>query len=492
MRPSGHEAIMRLFDYIKTAYKNLMRRKSRTFLTIVAITVGSLSLILMVSIIISIKQSLVKQFQELGAFNLVTVMRDPNSVDSHSLVGTNGDPNEGKKIDDTTLATMRKLNHVAEGTPTTQVNAGTMRLEGEAKKTWGNVLGIDPNNNVFGMEVVAGRKLTEGDMDKIVVGQRFLEEVGFKGAPKDLIGKKVILTIKMGGGSAPDWGPLPEKPPENADKEWWESESNKGTDIPAEIVGVLHNGMMDSGGSYVTLDWAKKLMTSVSWRYPEQTKEQKEHQEQNSKNQGQNFQASQPQMELQKDSWFERQGYSSIFLKVDDQKNLEKLAEEVKVQGYGANTAEEMLDQINEILTGIGIILAVIGGISLFVASIGIINTMIMATYERTREIGVMRACGAKKRTIRRLFTFEAAMLGFWGGVLGMGISYILGTIAKYFVNNSTSAAMSNIPISEIGNFPWWLILSVVAFTTFIGMMSGLYPAHRAAKLNPVEALRYE
>jgi putative ABC transport system permease protein len=197
-------------------------------------------------------------------------------------------------------------------------------------------------------------------------------------------------------------------------------------------------------------------------------------------------------MQLVKDSWFDRQGYSSVIIKVDDQDNIDKVADSVKVLGYGANTAKLMLEEINKILTMVGAVLAVIGGISLFVAAIGIINTMIMATYERTREIGVLRACGATKGTISRLFTFEAAMLGFWGGVFGMTISFILGTVAKFIVQHNPASAMSNIPISEIGNFPLWLILSVLAFTTLIGMLSGLYPAHRAAKLNPVEALRYE
>lgn len=468
---------MRFTDYLKTAYKNLMRQKSRTILTIVAIMVGSLSLILMVSIIISIRQAMVDQFQKLGAFDLVTVSRDPNSVDTGSLVSTNGSPDEGKKMDDTTLAQMKALPHVAEATAITMVNIGTMRLEGGQKKTWGNITGFDPNNDVFGMTIVAGRKLTSGDLDKIIVGQRFLEEVGFSGDPKELIGKKVLLNSKMGGGSTVDWGPLPEKPPTNGDNKSF-YENQKSVDIPVEIVGIVNNGNMDSGGSYVSLAWAKKLMTQVRWEYGKNCENSKEN--------------CVPQMSLIKDSMFDRQGYSSLILKVDDQDNIDKLADSVKGLGYGANTAKLMLQEINKILSMVGAVLAVIGGISLFVAAIGIINTMIMATYERTREIGVLRACGATKGTISRLFTFEAAMLGFWGGVFGMGISYILGTVARLIVKNNPSAAMSAIPIQQIGNFPWWLIVSVLAFTTLIGMLSGLYPAHRAAKLNPVEALRYE
>lgn len=135
--------------------------------------------------------------------------------------------------------------------------------------------------------------------------------------------------------------------------------------------------------------------------------------------------------------------------------------------------------------------MAVIGGISLFVAAIGIINTMIMATYERTREIGVMRACGATKNTISRLFTFEAAVLGFIGGIFRMGISFLVGSLGKFIVQRN-SFNLGSLPISELGNFPLWLVAAVIVFTTLVGMLAGLYPAHRAAKMKPVDALRYE
>ncbi len=124
-------------------------------------------------------------------------------------------------------------------------------------------------------------------------------------------------------------------------------------------------------------------------------------------------------------------------------------------------------------------------------ATIGIINTMTMATFERTREIGVMRACGATKATIRRLFTFEAAMLGFAGGAFGILISLGLGAVARLILSNN-AITLSSLPVDQIGVFPWWLILSVIVFTTVLGMLSGLYPAARASKMKPVDALRYE
>lgn len=467
---------MRFFDYIRTAFKNLARRKSRTILTIVAITVGSLSLILMASIIISIKQTLVEQFDNLGAFDLVTVTKDPNSTDKNSLLGSNGDPSEGKMIDDSTLAAARLIPHVAKITPTISgFSISTVRLEGGTKKTWANIVGYDPDNDVFDLSIAHGRKLKSTDMDKIVVGSRFLEDAGFDGKPEGLLGKKVLLSSKMGGGSAPDWGPLPEKPPANADKDWYESKNRSGIDISAEIVGVTEGGVLDSGQSYITLNWARRLLTNVSWQYPQCQKDQ----------------PCSNTMSIVKDDNFVRQGYSSIILKANDQENIGSIADAVSKMGYGANTAQAMLDEINRILLMISIVLAIVGGISLFVATIGIINTMVMATYERTREIGVLRACGATRATIRRLFMAEAASMGLWGGVFGLLIAQVLVRIAKYIVTTK-GASLGDLPLDNIGNFPWWLVASVLLFTTLLGALSGLIPAIRAAHMDPVEALRYE
>jgi len=469
---------MRFFDYIKSAFKNLSRQKTRTLLTITAITIGSFSVILMVSLLTGIRQSLVTMFEDMDAFSLVTVTPDPDAVDSGGGLITNGNgsstSDSSKKLDDNVLAQLEGLVNVSDATPIGgQIWIDSMRLEDQSKKMWPNLISYQPDTKVFQMPLIAGRKLNNADMDKIVVGGRFVKTYGYSANPEELVGQKVVFNVKTGA-SAPDWGPLPEKPPIDADKDWWESQNDKSREITAEIIGVAENSAMEDNQNYINIAWARKLMTQVRW----QNEDCKENQQCSNK------------MVLAREDQFTKNGYGSIILKVDETKNLKSLADTITKLGYGVSTAQDMLDEINEIFTGIGIVLGAIGGIALFVAAIGIINTMVMATFERTREIGVMRACGATRATIRRLFTFEAAMLGFWGGIFGLILSVVIGKVGTSVADRY--ATDIPIPIDQVAQFPWWLIVGVLTFTTLVGLISGLGPAIKAAKLNPVDALRYE
>lgn len=483
---------MKFFDYIRLALKNLSRQKTRTFLTITAITVGSLSIILMVSLLTGIRQSLMDMFQSMDAFSLATVIPDPNAVEEGGgslITSGNGDLSDtAKMLDDAALTTLRALPHVVDATPIGgSIWINSMTLEGESKKMWASLIAFEPETKVFQMPLQAGRKLTNDDMDKIVVGSRFLKTYGYADHPEDIIGQKVVLLMKNGGGSAPDWGPPPEEPPQNADKAWWEEQSKKEIMITAEIVGVAQNSGFDDSQNYINIAWAQKLMTQVRWEWDDSEMKACED---NQKNGAWVDCSSYGGMKLIKDDQYSKNGYGSIILKADDPKNLASISAAVSKLGYGVSTAEDMVAEIDKVFMGVGIVLSIIGGISLFVAAIGIINTMVMATYERTREIGVMRACGATRATIRRLFTFEAALLGLIGGIFGLLFSIIVGKVGINIADKY--ATDTPIPIDNIAQFPWWLVVGVLCFATFVGLFSGLYPAIRAARLNPVDALRYE
>ncbi|MCS4489615.1 ABC transporter permease [Corynebacterium sp. ES2794-CONJ1] len=134
---------------------------------------------------------------------------------------------------------------------------------------------------------------------------------------------------------------------------------------------------------------------------------------------------------------------------------------------------------LNTFLSTISAAIAAIGGISLFVGGIGVMNIMLITVTERTREIGIRKALGATRRDIRRQFVIEAIVVCMIGGLIGLATGSILGMIGSYFMGGVTAP-------------PLWGILVSIGFCLIIGVFFGWYPANKAAKLDPIEALRYE
>ena len=140
-------------------------------------------------------------------------------------------------------------------------------------------------------------------------------------------------------------------------------------------------------------------------------------------------------------------------------------------------------------MTTIGMIEVALGGIgaiSLFVAAIGIINTMMMSIYERTKEIGIMKVIGCRLRDLQLLFLLEAGYIGFIGGTIGVIISYGISALINKIVMNIAAADFS----MGISYIPLWLPFVAIIFGVLIGMLAGLFPSIRAMKLSPLAAMR--
>jgi ABC-type antimicrobial peptide transport system permease subunit len=525
---------MNLSDYILLGLKNIWRRKSRSFLTILAVVIGTISIIIMLSLVLGAKQIATQQLESINGLTLVSVSANPEMQASGGLINSDSSGEDSEhKLNDTTVELVRKIPHVTGATPIVGVWVKSVRLATQDKKYRMNLVAYDTEANTLKIPVGAGRSLQSGDMDKIVIGGELLRNFGYSKNPQDIIGQTVVLYTN----NYVDWGVEPPKPPENTDDKYWESIQRQSIEINATIVGVVTSGF-DEGQNYITIDWGRRLMTGRVWKYDDTSKrlaednlsiqrkelEQKLQAEQEAQKkqlyeQMANVEDSEVRqllfdkwnedwksnfsrqldslrynstnlLVLQKDDQLSRNGYGSILLRVDNTANIELVGKEVKSLGLGAQTAKDMLDEIEKIFGLIGLIIGAIGGIVLFVASLGIINTMIMATYERTREIGIMRACGATRSDIRNLFVFEAGLLGFLGGMIGLILSIGLARIGNT-VGNQIAAAQG-VPITNIISFSPVLVISVLAITTLIGILAGLFPAIRASRLDPVEALRYE
>ncbi len=163
----------------------------------------------------------------------------------------------------------------------------------------------------------------------------------------------------------------------------------------------------------------------------------------------------------------------------------------IEARDLQAQSLQSILDLAARIFAVLQTMLASVGVLALFVASLGVVNTMIMAIYERTREIGVMKATGAAPGDIRRLFMAEAALMGVIGGILGVISGGLLGKgvdrLAHWYLANQKITNVG--PLSIV---PPWLALGALVFAILVGILAGLYPAARAARLDPVAALRYD
>jgi putative ABC transport system permease protein len=194
-----------------------------------------------------------------------------------------------------------------------------------------------------------------------------------------------------------------------------------------------------------------------------------------------------------------RDGYNQALVKVATPEQVLAVEREIVGQGFYAYSARSTLQEVNTIFLVIQGVFGGIGAIALIVAAFGIANTMTMAIYERTREIGLMKAVGATNRDVMSIFLAEAGSIGLLGGIggvlLGVGlgtlIDLIAGTYLAALAVQQSGAAASDVSISLI-HTPLWLPLFAAAFAALVGVASGTYPAMRAAALSPVAALKYE
>lgn len=184
---------------------------------------------------------------------------------------------------------------------------------------------------------------------------------------------------------------------------------------------------------------------------------------------------------------------SAIAVKVQSGENLDQVADKIKRdlkrakdnELFEVYTPEQLLAQLNSVLGVVNIVLAGIAAISLLVGGIGIMNAMYTSVLERTRDIGIMKAIGARNSDILLLFLIESGLIGLVGGLVGV----IIGLLMAFSVQGV--ASQLGYPLLKV-TISWWLVFFALSFAFFVGVISGILPAVRAAKLKPVDALRYE
>jgi len=182
--------------------------------------------------------------------------------------------------------------------------------------------------------------------------------------------------------------------------------------------------------------------------------------------------------------------FDKIKIKVVSDKKLDEVRAAIINQGYFVSSISDLIEQAKQIFKVAQIVLAFFGVVSLIVSAIGMFNTMTIALLERTQEIGIMKTLGASSFDIWKMFLIESVLMGFLGGVLGVVLGYTTGQLLNFGIN----ILARNLGGTEVQIFlfPLWFVLLVITFSATVGLITGFYPAKRAARLNPLEALRYK
>jgi ABC-type antimicrobial peptide transport system permease subunit len=421
---------VRVGDLLRTALGNLARHKARTALTTVGVVVGILTIVTMVSLGIGVQKEMRQAFASVGleTLTIYPVTGDPGPYD---LFG---------QAPRTKLLTSEMVQELAARDDVLEVSAYlslprglrmTMRVDGQEVPV--DPRGPSPTSIPEPFEIpprtLAGDDVPPTEGGGVVVGQEVLEELGY--AEEDwlgLIGRQVELVLYAPRG---------------------ESQA-----FSARITGITERRWGD-----LTLALSDQL-AMLEWWYNDP-------------------------------DYLARRGYDQVVVRAQSLNDAAQIVERLSVLGFEVQSLQAMLDLANRGMIILQTMLGSVGGLALLVASIGIANTMIMAVYERTKEIGILKAVGAAPGQIRALFVVEASCIGLLGGMLGTLLGWLLGKGLNWLILEIMAWQEVNVQ----GTFfvvSWWLVGGALAFATLVGLLAGLYPAARAARLAPLDALRYE
>jgi len=457
---------MNFKDLISFALQNLLRAKLRTSLTTLGVAIGTGALVAMVSYGVGLQKTFSDEFSDLELFSSVRItstridLSNIFSFSKRTVMNTKGkvDKNFVVLNDSIMHAVQAKVDSIYPGTlvyPET-IFPAKIRMDTLQTAVMAEALPAEIRKYAGYNQIEYGRFFESDSANEVVISKILLNRMGIKN-PEAAINKNLIVsTVSLD----------PEKIMSYA-----MSPLNFMGGLPVKeefhtlkIAGILSEDI-------------QKLSSGFRMILPIQTSK---------KMRRLNFMST---ADLLKSS--KRQGgYSAIIVRAKDQPQAEELKLVIRDMGLNPLSFTDQFNQFKKLFLVFDLALAIIGMIALVVATLGITNTMIMSIMERYREIGIMKAVGASDGDVRKIFFVESAAIGFIGGILGI----ISGKLITVGINHLVNIYVVKQAGTELTffYFPFWLISSALFFAIVISLLAGLYPANRAARIEPVEALRYQ
>lgn len=442
---------MRALDYLRMAFGDMVGRPMRTFLTLFALAISAGVLALLGAMAAGGQQALVSQFGTANDLSFLTVTTNQSAAGLSPYGGAQQTGGHTKLTDDD-VTQLAQLPHVIADMPRAQIwELATMSYNGASfvAKAQGVPAAGAPM-------LSAGRTFADdNERNAVILGYDYAKSLGFGDNPGKLIGKTITFTTQKGyRGSGASIPPATSGAAQN------QAFSQQVTTLNATVIGVSKPGP-DQGSAFVSMGWARAIRTLNYYD-------------------GGGNPASTDQ--LAKD------GYSAIQIKADSTASIAELEKTLKASGYGVTSPLQYITSIRQIAGIAGIILAMVAIVALMASILGVANTMIMSVTDRRYEIGILRACGARKRVIVWLILVQAAILGLIGAVIGVLLSLPLeGVINGYASALLSQQGLQTVAIAQITPGLAGVTLGV---TIFFSLLAGLYPAYRAAGTDPSKVLR--
>ena len=446
---------MKARDLTDLALRNLREALFRNALTTLGVAVGVASLVAMLSLGVGLQELASKRLSQSGLFD--TILVTPKS----SFRGV-GRPQRGEQpgkpvrvLDEDARKEIEKFANVVEVYP--QIRFFTeVRFNNKPFATV--VAGMpESSKNSGSFDGMKGHFFSSPAADEAILQIEFAKDLSEK--TDSLIGQELLLRYAErqalqgnGAGSAESTGGFSVVPKE----------------LRLKIIGVVETEPAAGYGGYGNARLLIPLETAATLRAAQVN----------------------DLRDIVRDSAANKSTYASLSVRAKSPSQVEALEASIKNLGFNAFSLLDASKSLRTFFSVFDSLLGIFGTLALAVATLGIVNTLVMSILERRREIGVLKALGAADSDVQRLFFVEAGVMGLLGGIFGVTFGWILGRAVTYGTN--VYLHRQNLNSIELSSVPWWLVLSALGFAVLVSLAAGLYPASRAAKLNPVDALRYE
>ena len=522
---------MRLPDLAVFALSALGQQKVRTLLTIAGVTVGTFTLVMSLSVGRGVDNAIVSLFRETDALRKVEIrtrfetrpedvpesertpagaMSDAKRKRLEAALAERFDNGRSRSelapLTTSNIARIRALEHVTAIEPRVSIT-GSVELEGkESSEQHASVTTALPGSPTYRDRLVAGTGLDPHRPDGAVVHEFLLYCWGFTGDDvSSVLGRKIVLHSEFTRSAPPSlFSFLKYSEAKLTDAE---IEAIGGTItrlqrlLPFLPVSAPERSALGKLFKAVRLTPPKDSVESFDdtftiigvvrqWMEGDRTPGPMENW------QLKNFELIVPTETAaaiyDRTTWARDHGYNEAIVTVDTESNVQSVTEALEKFGCHAFSLSQILDSVRLNVLLITFATTFVAIVALVVAALGITNTMIMSVLERTREIGIIKALGARDGQILGIFLIEGVLIGLLGGVLGLALAYLASfpgdRIAKAIMEPQTRAPIPG----SVFVFPAWLVLGAPAVACLITTLAALYPARRAARLDPITSLRHE